>query len=302
VQIHIRFEMDPNGQIMCTEDSDCPQKTQGFLIDSMCDLKGEWSSGDVCVAFSNQDCLEIHSHEECQFVTRQKEVERRMNTEECKGLSLCERHCTVRSCLAACQQKFVCLPPKPVFAAPLVILDMVKQTTEDQETIKEENKPVSEEDKEEDKPVSEEDKEEASNETIPESRGGSEIERDDGQEKEIGQSEAKITDAVIEEKKKDDKDNVDEDELKEKALDKEEKVKVHLEDEKQFEKTDIEAAEEAKVKTLSTLSLLEEEDEELEMEKSLPRLEEVTVIKEVNSNIVEVAEGQFAVEEEDVRI
>merc|ERR1712038_446795 len=100
----------------------------------------------------------------------------------------------------------------------------------------------------------------------------------------------------------DDNENVDEDELKEKALDKEEKVKVYLEDEKQFEKTDIEAAEEAKVKTLSTLSLLEEEDEELEMEKSLPRLEEVTVIKEVNSNIVEVAEGQFAVEEEDVRI
>merc|ERR1712203_871209 len=111
---------------------------------------------------------------------------------------------TVRSCLAACQQKFVCLPPKPVFAAPLVILEMVKQTTEDQETIKEENKPVSEEDEEE-----------ASNGTITESRDGSEIERDDGQEKEIGQSEAKITDAVIEEKKKDDKDNVDEDESKE---------------------------------------------------------------------------------------
>merc|ERR1711994_1120518 len=172
----------------------------------MCDLKGEWSSGDVCVAFSNQDCLEIHSHEECQFVTRQKEVERRMNTEECKGLSLCERYCTVRSCLAACQQKFVCLPPKPVFAAPLVILEMVKQTTEDRET-----------NKEEDKPVSEEDKEEASNETIPESRDGSEIERDDGQEKEIGLSEAKITNAGIEEKKKDDNENVDEDELKEKA-------------------------------------------------------------------------------------
>jgi len=290
VQIHIRFEMDPNGQIMCTEDSDCPQKTQGFLIDSMCDLKGEWSSGDVCVAFSNQDCLEIHSHEECQFVTRQKEVERRMNTEECKGLSLCERHCTVRSCLAACQQKFVCLPPKPVFAAPLVILDMVKQTTEDQETIKEE-----------DKPVSEGDEEEAINGTITESRDGSEIERDDGQEKEIGQSEAKITDAV-EEKKKDDNENVDEDELKEKALDKEEKVKVYLEDEKQFEKADIEAAEEAKVKTLSTLSLLEEENEELEMEKSLPLLEEVDVIEEVDSNIVEVAEGEFAVEEEDLRI
>ena len=168
---------------------------------------------------------------------------------------------------------------------------MVKQTTEDQETIKEE-----------DKPVSEEDEEEASNGTITESRDGSEIERDDGQEKEIGQSEAKITDAVIEEKKKDDKDNVDEDELKEKALDKEEKVKVHLEDEKQFEKTDIEAAEEAKVKTLSTLSLLEEEVKELDMEKSLPLLEEVDVIKEVNSNIVEVAEGEFAVEEEDVRL
>merc|ERR1711994_354021 len=103
-------------------------------------------------------------------------------------------------------------------------------------------------------------------------------------------------------KKKDDNDNVDEDELKEKALDKEEKVKVHLEDEKQFEKTDIEAAEEVKVKTLSTLSLLEEEVKELEMEKSLPLLEEVDVIKEVNSNIVEVAEGEFAVEEEDVRI
>merc|ERR1712173_238471 len=142
-----------------------------------------------------------------------------------------------------------------------------------------------------DKPVSEEDGEAASNRTIPESRDGSEIERDDGQEKKIGQSEAKITDAVIEEK----------DELKEKALDKEEKVKVHLEDEKQFEKTDIEAAEEAKVKTLSTLSLLEEEVKELDLEKSLPLLEEVDVIKEVNSNIVEVAEGQFAVEE-DVRI
>ena len=167
---------------------------------------------------------------------------------------------------------------------------MVKQTTEDHETIKEE-----------DKPVSEEDKEEAGNRTIPESRDGSEIERDDGQEKEIGQSEAKITDAVIEEKKKDDKENVDEDELNEKGLDKEKKVKVHLEDEKQFEKTDIEAAEEAKVKTLSTLSLLEEEVKELEIEKSLPLLEEVDVIKEVNSNIVEVAEGQFAVEE-DIRI
>merc|ERR1711994_1196508 len=125
--------------------------------------------------------------------------------------------------------------------------------------------------KEEDKPVSEEDEEEASNGTITWGRDGSEIERDDGQEKEVGQSEAKITDAVIDEKKKDDKDNVDEDELKEKALHKEEKVKVYLEDEKQFEKTDIEAAEEAKVKTLSTLSLLEEEDKELdmEMEKSL---------------------------------
>merc|ERR1712173_227865 len=133
-----------------------------------------------------------------------------------------------------------------------------------------------------DKPVSEEDGEAASNRTIPESRDGSEIERDDGQEKKIGQSEAKITDAVIEEK----------DELKEKA---------HLEDEKQFEKTDIEAAEEAKVKTLSTLSLLEEEVKELEIEKSLPLLEEVDVIEEVNSSIVEVAEGQFAVEE-DVRI
>merc|ERR1712029_1076054 len=288
VQIHIRFEMDPNGQIVCTDDSHCPQKTQGFLIDSMCDLKGEWSSGDVCVAFSNQDCLEIHSHEECQFVTRQKEVERRMNTEECKGLSLCERHCSVRSCLAACQQKFVCLPPKPVFAAPLVILEMVKQTTEDHETIKEE----------EDKPVSEEDEEEASNGTITESRDGSGIETDDIQEKEIGQSEAKITDAVTEEKKKDDNDNVDEDELNEKGLDKEKKVKVHLEDEKQFEKTDIEAAEEEKVKTLSTLSLLEEEVKELDLEKSLPLLEEVDVIKEVNSNVVE---GQFAVEE-DVRI
>merc|ERR1712173_542600 len=138
-----------------------------------------------------------------------------------------------------------------------------------------------------DKPVSEEDGEAASNRTIPESRDGSEIERDDGQEKKIGQSEAKITDAVIEEK----------DELKEKALDKEEKVKVHLEDEKQFEKTDIEAAEEANVKTLSTLSLLEEENEELEMEEPLPLLEEVDVIKEVNSNVVEVTEGQFAVEE-----
>ena len=165
---------------------------------------------------------------------------------------------------------------------------MVKQTTEDHETIKEE-----------DKPVSEEDEEEASNGTIPESRDGSGIETDDIQEKEIGQSEAKITDAVIKEKKNND--NVDEDELKEKALDKEEKVKVHFEDEKQFEKTDIEAAEEAKVKTLSTLSLLEEEVKELEIEKSLPLLEEVDVIKEVNSNIVEVAEGQFAVEE-DVRI
>merc|ERR1712173_247950 len=120
--------------------------------------------------------------------------------------------------------------------------------------------------------------------------------------KEIGQSEAQITDAVIEAKKKDDNDNVDEDELNEKALDKEEKVKVYLEDEKQFEKTDIEAAEEAKLKTLSTLSLLEEGNEELEMEEPLPLLEEVDVIKEVNSNIVEVAEGQFAVEEEDVRI
>ena len=169
---------------------------------------------------------------------------------------------------------------------------MVKQTTEDQETIKEE-----------DKLVSEEDEEEASNGTITESRDGSEIERDDGQEKEIGPRlpEAKITDAVIEEKKKDDNDNVDEDELKEKAIDKEEKVKVYLEDEKQFEKTDIEAADEANVKTLSTLSLLEEEVKELEMEKSLPSLEEVDVIKEVNSNIVEVAEGQLAVEE-DIRI
>merc|ERR1711994_1228493 len=129
-------------------------------------------------------------------------------------------------------------------------------------------------------------------------REGSEIERDDGQEKEIGQSEAKTTDAVIEEKKKDDNENVDEDELKEKAPDKEEKVKVYLED----EKTDIEAAEEAKVKTLSTLSLLEEEDKELDMGKSLSLLEEVDVIKEVNSNIVEVDEGQFAVEEDDVRI
>merc|ERR1712038_928160 len=100
----------------------------------------------------------------------------------------------------------------------------------------------------------------------------------------------------------DDNENVDEDELKEKALDKEEKVKVYLEDEMQVEKTDIEAAEEVKVKTLSTLSLLEEEDKELDMEKSLPLLEEVDVIKEVNSNIVEVAEGEFAVEEEDVRI
>merc|ERR1711994_1047065 len=156
--------------------------------------------------------------------------------------------------------------------------------------------------KEEDKPVSEEDEEEASNGTITEGRDGSEIERDDGQEKEIGQSEAKITDAVIKEKKKDDNENVDEDELKEKALDKEEKVKVYLEDETQFEKPDIEAAEEVKVKTLSTLSLLEEENEELDMEKSLPILEEVDVIKEANSNIVEVAEGEFAVEEEDVRI
>merc|ERR1711994_24063 len=196
---------------------------------------------------------------------------------------------TVRSCLAACRQKFVCLPPKPVFAAPLVILEMVKQTTEDHET-----------NKEEDKPVSEEDKEEASNGTIPGSRDGSEIETNDGQEKEIGQSEAKITDAGIEEKN--DNDNVDEDELKEKALVKEEKVKVYLEDAKQLEKPDIEAADEAKVKTLSTLSLLEEEDKELDMEKSLPLLEEVDVIKEVNSNIVEVAEGEFAVEEEDVRI
>ena len=165
---------------------------------------------------------------------------------------------------------------------------MVKQTTEDHETIKEE-----------DKPVSEEDGEAASNETIPESRDGSEIERDDGQEKKIGQSEAKINDAGIEEKNENV--NVDEDELKEKALDKEEKVKVHLEDEKQFEKTDIEAAEEAKLKTLSTLSLLEEGNEELEMEEPLPLLEEVDVIKEVNSNVVEVAEGQFAVEE-DIRI
>ena len=74
------------------------------------------------------------------------------------------------------------------------------------------------------------------------------------------------------------------------------------EQEKQFEKTDIEAAEEEKVKTLSTLSLLEEEDKELDMEKSLPLLEEVDVIKEVNSNIVEVAEGEIAIEEEDVRI
>ena len=165
---------------------------------------------------------------------------------------------------------------------------MVKQTTEDHETIKEE-----------DKPVSEEDKEEAGDRRIPKSRDGSEIERDDGQEKEIGQSEAKITDAGIEEKN--DNDNVDEDELKEKTLVKEEKVKVYLEDEKRFEKTDIEAAEEVKVKTLSTLSLLEEEDKELDMEKSLPLLEEVDVIEEVNSNIVEVAEGQFAVEE-DIRI
>merc|ERR1712029_562811 len=164
----------------------------------------------------------------------------------------------------------------------------VNQTTEDHETIKEE----------EDKPVSEE---EASNGTITESRDGSEIERDDGQEKEIGQSEAKITDAVIVEKKKDDNENVDEDELKEKVIDKEEKVKVYLEDEKQFEKTDIKAADEAKVKTLSTLSLLGVEEKELDMEKSLPLLEEVDVIEEVNSNIVEVAEGQFAVEE-DVRI
>ena len=83
-------------------------------------------------SFSNQDCLEIHSHEECQFVTRwvvlffppmiitesitrQKEVERRMNAEECKvyishqntsidlqkktkspeDLSLCKRHRTL---------------------------------------------------------------------------------------------------------------------------------------------------------------------------------------------------------------
>ena len=105
------------------------------------------SQGEFILFFSSMIITES--------ITRQKEVERRMNTEECKvyishqntssdqqkmrkssedlnpsaricfeyfdyiyfkGLSLCERHCTVRSCLAACQQKFVCLPPKPVFA------------------------------------------------------------------------------------------------------------------------------------------------------------------------------------------
>merc|ERR1712025_1120684 len=108
---------------------------------------GEWSSGDVCVAFSNQDCLEIHTHEECQHVSRQKEEERIRNIEECKALSLCERHCTVRSCLASCQQTFTCLPQKPIFAAPLVILEMVEEATTDEveELFEEENDTVGEE-------------------------------------------------------------------------------------------------------------------------------------------------------------
>ena len=33
-----------------------------------------------------------------------------------KVLSACERDCTVRSCLATCQQTFTCLPQKPLFA------------------------------------------------------------------------------------------------------------------------------------------------------------------------------------------
>merc|ERR1712025_1364901 len=108
---------------------------------------GEWSSGDVCVAFSNQDCLEIHTHEECQHVSRQKEEERIRNIEECKALSLCERDCTVRSCLASCQQTFTCLPQKPIFAAPLVILEMVEEATTDEveELFEEENDTVGEE-------------------------------------------------------------------------------------------------------------------------------------------------------------
>ena len=78
--------MDPKGQIMCMKDSDCPQERQeqsfssiiinitnfemiatiiivvglimitmitrqGFLINSMCDVEGKWSGGNVCVAF-----------------------------------------------------------------------------------------------------------------------------------------------------------------------------------------------------------------------------------------------------------
>jgi len=108
--------------IQCRSNADCPQKSTGYLINSECDLEESWSRGQVCIAYSNQDCLEIHNPEECDIAIAKEEEEKVFNAKQCANLRECEASCRSAICLMDCGNASTCLPQKPVYAAPLVYI------------------------------------------------------------------------------------------------------------------------------------------------------------------------------------